>query len=484
MSIWLVLGIIVAFFGLLLVVSHYSSKNVNNETFFTGNKNSPWYLVTFGMIGATISGVTFISVPGEVGSSNWTYLQFLLGNFFGYWVIAFVLIPLYYRLNLISIYTYLDQRFGFRSYKTGASFFLISQTIGASFRLYLAICVLQIVFFDAAGIPFWLMASLTLLVIWLYTRKAGIKTVIWTDTIQAFFLISAVVITIIVIGRELNLGAVDMVKAISDHPHSQTFDWDWQSKTNFFKQFFAGIGVVFAMNGLDQNMMQKNLTCRTQKDAQKNFMWFSLAFIISNLCFLSLGVLLYMYADTNAIQTPVKTDELYPLLAMKYFGVLAGILFLIGILSAAYSSADSALTALTTSLCIDIFGVKPENAGVRSKAHIGVTIMMLAVILLFHVINNDSVVNSVFKIAGYTYGPLVGLFLFGILTKKQVRDKYVPFVCILSPVLCWIISSNSKEWFGGYQFGFELLLLNGLLTFVGLLLLTKSQGNLLIMNDD
>ena len=478
MSGWLILTIIVAFFGILLIVSHYSAKKVNSETFFTGNKNSPWYLVTFGMIGATISGVTFISVPGEVGSSNWVYLQFLLGNFVGYWIIAFVLIPLYYRLRLISIYTYLDQRFGLRSYKTGASFFIISQTIGASFRLYLAICVLQIAFFDAVGVPFWFTVMLTLLVIWLYTRKAGIKTVIWTDTIQAFFLISAVVITICVIGKELNLGVSEMVKSISDHPYSQTFDWDWQSKRNFFKQFFAGIGVVFAMNGLDQNMMQKNLTCRTQKEAQKNVMWFSLAFIIANTLFLSLGVLLYMYAEANGIQTPARTDELYPMLAMQYFGIFAGILFFIGILSAAYSSADSALTALTTSFCIDIVGIKadsPENKNTRSKVHIGVTIAMFAVIVLFQIINDDSVINSVFKVAGYTYGPLIGLFLFGILTKQQVRDKYVPFICILSPVLCWIISSNSKNWFGGYEFGFELLLLNGLITFLGLLSLRKSK---------
>jgi Na+/proline symporter len=306
MSTGLILTIIIAFFGLLLGVSYFSSRNVTSETFFTGNRRSPWYLVAFGMIGSTISGVTFISVPGEVGNSAWTYLQFLLGNFFGYWFIALVLIPLYYRLNLVSIYTYLDQRFGFGSYKTGAFFFIVSQTIGASFRLYLAVGVLQLAFFDAMGIPFWVTVLLTLLVIWLYTFRAGIKTVIWTDTLQTVFILGAIGITIFVISKQLDLGVSEMVSTVKNHPYSNIFDWDWQSKTNFFKQFTAGLGIAIVLNGLDQNMMQKNLTCKTRWDAQKNIFWFSIAFILANVFFLCLGVMLYVYAGQFGIALPER----------------------------------------------------------------------------------------------------------------------------------------------------------------------------------
>lgn len=466
------------FFVMLLGVSYFSSRKANSETFFTGNRRSPWYLVAFGMIGSTISGVTFISVPGEVGNTAWTYLQFLLGNFIGYWIIALVLIPLYYRLNLVSIYTYLDQRFGIRSYKTGAFFFLVSQTIGASFRLYLAAGVLQIAFFDTLGIPFWVTVMLTLLLIWVYTFKAGIKTVVWTDSLQTLFIIGAVGMTIWVISRKLDLGFGDMIATVSDHPYSRIFDWDWQSKTNFFKQFAAGLGIVIVLNGLDQNMMQKNLTCKTRQDAQKNIFWFSLAFIIANLFFLCLGVLLYFFAQQKGIALPERSDDLYPLLAIQHFGIFAGTLFLLGILSAAYSSADSALTALTTSFCIDLLNLKPDsptNKVTRLKVHIGFTILMFLVIILFRIINNDSVVTAVFRVAGYTYGPLLGLFAFGILMKKQVKDRYVPYVCLFSPVLSYVISSNSKVWFGGYEFGFELLLLNGLITFIGLLIFRKNH---------
>lgn len=476
MSTLLIFIIIFLFFAMLLGVSYFSSKNANSETFFTGNRRSPWYLVAFGMIGSTISGVTFISVPGEVGNTAWTYLQFLLGNFIGYWIIAMVLIPLYYRLNLVSIYTYLDQRFGIRSYKTGAFFFLVSQTIGASFRLYLAAGVLQIAFFDSLGIPFGVTVFLTLLLIWLYTFRAGIKTVVWTDSLQTFFILGAVGITIWVISDKLNLSLGEMITTVSNHPYSRVFDWDWQSKTNFFKQFAAGLGIVIVLNGLDQNMMQKNLTCKTRQEAQKNIFWFSFAFIIANLFFLCLGVLLYYFAEQNGIALPGRTDDLFPVLAIQHFGTLAGALFLLGILSAAYSSADSALTALTTSFCIDLLNLKADSSkgkATRFKVHIGFTIVMFLVITLFRVINNDSVVTAVFRVAGYTYGPLLGLFAFGILMKNEVKDRFVPYVCLLSPVLSYIISSNSKAWLGGYEFGFELLLMNGLITFIGLLIFTE-----------
>ena len=478
MSTLLIAIIILMFFAVLMGVSWFTSRNADSETFFTGNRRSPWYLVAFGMIGSTISGVTFISVPGEVGNSAWTYLQFLLGNFIGYWVIALVLIPLYYRLNLVSIYTYLDQRFGLRSYKTGAFFFLVSQTIGASFRLYLAAGVLQIAFFNDFGIPFWLTVLITLFLIWIYTYRAGIKTVVWTDSLQTLFILGAVGITIWVILNQLDLNFGGMVSVVDHHPFSRIFDWDWKSKTNFFKQFVAGVGIVLTMNGLDQNMMQKNLTCKTRRDAQKNIFWFSFAFIIANIFFLSLGVMLYYYAAQKGIDLPSRTDDLFPLLAIKYFGPVAGALFLLGILSAAYSSADSALTALTTSFCIDFLNLDPsapKSKRTRMLVHVGFSLLMFLVIVAFRIINNESVVTAVFRVAGYTYGPLLGLFAFGILTKRLVKDRFVPLVGLLSPVLTYIVNANSEAWFGGYKFGFELLLLNGLIMFTGLLLLSHPK---------
>lgn len=479
MSTTLISIIILSFFALLMAISYFSSRNATNDTFFTGNRRSPWYLVAFGMIGSTISGVTFISVPGEVGNSAWTYLQFLMGNFFGYWLIALVLIPLYYKLNLVSIYTYLDQRFGVRSYKTGAFFFLLSQTIGASFRLYLAASVLQIAFFNALGIPFWLTVLLTLFLIWVYTHKAGIKTVVWTDSLQTLFILGAVGITIWMISKQLDLSPSCFVETVANHPYSRIFDWDWQSKTNFFKQFAAGLGIVLTMNGLDQNMMQKNLTCKTKKDAQKNVFWFSFAFIIANVFFLSLGVMLYFYAQQKGLAIPERSDDLFPFLALQHFGTVAGALFLLGILAAAYSSADSALTALTTSFCIDFLNIDSKSATskkTRFIVHIGFSLLMFLVIVLFRIINNDSVVTAVFRVAGYTYGPLLGLFTFGILTKREVRDKLVPAIGFASPIITYIININSEAWFGGYKFGFELLWLNGLLTFLGMLIFSHRKN--------
>jgi len=479
MSITIVLIVILSFFTMLLGVSYFTSKNVNSETFFTGNRKSRWYMVAFAMIGTTISGVTFISVPGEVGNSGWTYLQFLLGNFVGYWVVALVLIPLYYKLQLVSIYTYLDQRFGVRSYKTGSFFFLVSRTIGASFRMYLVAGVLQLAFFDALGIPFVVTVAIAIFMIWAYTFRAGIKTVIWTDSLQTTFLIASVVLTTIIISSQLNMSFGDMVKAIDHHPYSKIFDWDWRSKTNFFKQFLAGLGIVIVMNGLDQDMMQKSLTCKNKKDAQKNIFWFSLAFIITNILFLSLGVMLYIFAQQKGIQVTPKSDDFFAFLALNQFGTIAGVLFLLGIVSATYSSSDSALTALTTSFSIDFLNLDPKNPeskSTRIKVHIAFSFLMFLVIVLFRFINNESVVTAVFKVAGYTYGPLLGLFAFGILTKKQVKDRFVPILGLLSPVLTYIININSVEWLGGYKFGFELLLLNGLIMFIGLLLLTKRQS--------
>lgn len=463
--------VIISFFLTLLILSWFSSRKTSNETFFTGNRQMPWYLVAFGMIGATISGVTFISVPGEVGNTNWHYLQFLLGNFFGYWIIALVLIPLYYKLNLISIYTYLNHRFGVKSYRTGSFFFLLSQTIGASFRLYLVAGVLQIAVFNQVGLPFWATVLITIFLIWLYTFRAGIKTVVWTDSLQTLFILLAVGLTIIAISSDLNQSLKQLVGVVADSPHSEIWDWDWRSKTNFFKQFFAGLGMVIVLNGLDQNMMQKNLTCKNQKEAQKNIYWFSLAFIVVNFLFLTLGVLLYHYSQQRGIALPSATDDLYPMLALNHFTLFAGILFLLGIVAAAYSSADSALTALTTAFCIDFLRIEPGSEKGRKQrfwVHIGFAMLMFFTIILFRLINDKSVVSAVFTVAGYTYGPLLGLFSFGILTKRSVNDRWVPYVSVFSPLFCYLLNLNSKQWLGGYQFGFELLLLNGAIVFVGL----------------
>ncbi|MDG5800253.1 sodium:solute symporter [Marinilabiliaceae bacterium ANBcel2] len=478
MSNTLVLTVIISFFGLLFLISWLTSRNTDSETFFTGNRKSPWYLVAFGMIGATISGVTFISVPGEVGTTAWNYFQFILGNFVGYWIIALVLLPLYYRMNLVSIYEYLDNRFGFRSYKTGSFFFLVSQTIGASFRLFLIAGVLQLAFFDALGIPFWMTVFGTILLIWLYTYKAGIKTVVWTDTLQTLFILLSVGITIVVILKDLNMSVTEMAAAVYKHPHSSIFEWEWRSGTNFFKQFIAGIGITIVMTGLDQNMMQKNLTCKNINEAQKNLFWFSGAFVIANMLFLTLGVMLYYYAETMGIAVPARTDDFFPELAINHFGIITGIFFLLGISAAAYSSADSALTALTTSFCIDFLNIDPKSKSAKKRrmlVHISFSLIMFIVIVLFRIINDESVVTSVFRAAGYTYGPLLGLFTFGILTKRMVYDKWVPYIAVASPILCYIIDSNSEKWLGGYQFGFELLLLNGLIVFTGLMLITKRK---------
>mgnify|MGYP003112125888 CR=1 FL=1 len=471
----LVFGVIAAYFILLLIISYFTSRKADNNTFFTANKQSPWFLVAFGMVGATLSGVTFISVPGEVGNTNWTYLQFVMGNMVGYAVIALVLIPLFYKLKLVSIYEYLRDRFGPNSYLSGASFFLISQTIGASFRLFLAALVLQLAFFDAFGIPFYVTVLTTIGLIWLYTFRGGIKTIVWTDTLQTTFLLLAVVVSIIMIINHLELSVPQVFTVITESELSTIFEWDWRSGQNFFKTFLAGIFITIAMNGLDQNIMQKNLTISNTGDAQKNILWFSITFFIATVLFLSLGVLLYQYATTQGIAIPGRSDELYPMLALNHFGTAAGIVFLLGIIAAAFSSADSALTALTTSFCVDILGLKRKehknNNRTRMLVHIGFTIIMFFVIIIFSSLNDSSVVSTVFKVAGFTYGPLLGLFTFGLLSKRAVNDKFVPFIVILSPIISIILDYNSAAWFNGYIFGFEILIVNAAITCLGLFML-------------
>jgi SSS family transporter len=479
----LVISIIGGYFLLLIIIARITSKGADSATFFTANKQSPWYLVAFGMIGASLSGVTFISVPGAVGAGAFNYFQVVLGYLVGYFVIATVLMPLYYRMNLVSIYGYLEDRFGFWSYKTGSLFFLLSRTIGAAFRLFLVAGVLQFALFDSFGIPFWVSVLITIALIWVYTFKGGIKTIVWTDTLQTFFMLTAVVVTIYLITKEMGIGIGDAITQIRESDYSQTFFFDWNDKKDFFKQFISGAFIAIVMTGLDQDMMQKNLTCRSLKDAQKNIFWFSVVLVIANVLFLGLGALLYLYAGQNGIEIPVKADNLYPLIALDHLSTFAGVVFLLGIVAAAYSSADSALTALTTAFCVDFLNFEKKEESVkkpmRLKVHVGFSLLLFVVILVFKAINDDSVINSIFTAAGYTYGPLLGLFAFGLLTKFKVRDKLVLPLCLLSPILSYIIDYNASVWFNGFQFGFFILILNGSLTFIGMLLISKRSTQLI-----
>lgn len=479
MNPFLVLGIVLGYFLILIGISWLTSRNADTQAFFTGNRKSPWFLVAFGMVGATLSGVTFISVPGEVGTTAFSYLQFVFGNIVGYWLVAAILLPLYYRLNLVSIYTFLDQRFGEKSYKTGSFFFLISKLIGAAFRLYLVAGVLQIAFFDAFNIPFWLTVVVTIALIWIYTYRGGIKTIVWTDTLQTLFLVSAVIFTIIAISRSLGWDTGSLIKEIADDSNARIFDWDWRSENNFFKQFIAGMFITIVMVGMDQDMMQKNLTCKNKGEAQKNMIVFSFSFLVTVFLFLCLGVLLYIFANKMGISIPDKTDDLYPKLALNYLGLPVGIAFLLGITAAAYSSADSALTALTTSFSVDFLRIdryeEDKKQRIRKWSHLLFSVLLVFVILAFKAINNESIVVAVFRVAGYTYGPILGLFIFGMYSKREVNDKWVPLVGISAPILCYFISKYSEVILNGYDFGFELLILNGVITIAGLLIISKKH---------
>jgi Na+/proline symporter len=481
MNPYIALAILAAYFGMLIIVSIYTSKGADTATFFTANRQSPWYLVAFGMIGTSLSGVTFVSVPGAVLNIQFSYFQVVLGYILGYLVIGTVLMPLYYRLNLISIYSYFSDRFGFWSYKSGSAIFLISRTVGSAVRLYVAAGVLQIALFGPLGVPFEVAVAITILLIWIYTFKGGIKTIIITDTLQTTFLVTAVVLTIVLVSRELNLsGFSEMVATVRESEYSKIFYWETNDPKNFFKQFIAGAFIAIVMTGMDQDLMQKNLTCKNIGEAQKNMLWFTVVLVIVNLLFLSLGALLYVYATEKGIAFPAKTDDFYPMLALNHLGLVVGITFLLGITAATYASSDSALTALTTAFCIDFMNVEGKPEAVRSRikfwVHIGFSALFYIVILIFNQLNNTEVITAVFKLAGYTYGPLLGLFSFGLMTKRPVRDRWVPLVCMLGPLLTYLTVSNSIQWFGGYQIGFELLILNGLLTFLGLWLLSLGKS--------
>ncbi|MFH0865820.1 MAG: sodium:solute symporter [Bacteroidota bacterium] len=472
----------IAYTILLFVVTWLTSRKTNNDSYYVGNKSSPWYIVAYGMIGASLSGVTFMSVPGDVGSTQFTYMMMVLGFLAGYTVIATILLPLYYRLNLTSIYSYLNQRFGFWSYKTGAFFFILSRVIGASFRMYLVVNVLQIFVFDQWGVPFWLVVAIFIILIILYTFEGGVKTIIWTDTLQTTFMLLGLVLSIIFISNELGLGMRDIINKVGDAGYTRMFNVNWQEKTFFAKQFFAGMFIAIVMTGLDQEMMQKNISCKSLKEAQKNMFTFSGTLIVVNFLFLFLGAVLYLYATTKGIDIPKKTDDLFPMIAFNYLSPLAGLVFMVGLVSAAYPSADGALTALTTSFCVDFLGFKDKSKldekqkkKIRYIVHISFAVLLLIVIMIFRSLNDEAVIRAIYTVAGYTYGPLLGLFAFGLFTKISIRDRYVWIVAILSPVCCYILSSFSQILFNGYKFGFELLILNGLLTFVGLLSLRKRK---------
>lgn len=476
----LVLSTILLYFFVLFLISCFVGRRADNAGFFVGNRKSPWYVVAFAMIGASISGVTFVSVPGMVGTNNFSYLQMVMGFVAGQMIIAFVLTPLFYKMNLTSIYEYLENRFGAFTYKTGAWFFFVSKMLGAAVRLFLVCAVLQLLVFAPWHLPFALNVVCTILMVWLYTFRGGVKTLIWTDSLKTFCLIASVGLCIYFIASDMQLDFAGIGAAIKESSLSRIFFLDdVNDKRFFFKQFFAGMFTMIAMTGLDQDMMQRNLSCRNFKDAQKNMMVsiFSQFFII--LLFLMLGVLLYAYAALEKIALPEKTDDLFPMIATGgYFPLIVGILFLVGLISSAYSAAGSALTALTTSFTVDILETtkrkgEQEVTRIRKKVHVGMSVLMGLVIIVFNLLNNTSVIDAVYILASYTYGPILGLFAFGIFIKRSVRDRYVPLVALLSPVLCFVLQKNSEVWFGGYSFSYELLIINALFTFAGCCLLIR-----------
>ena len=483
-----------------MTISYFTSKNRSDESFFTGDRQSPWFLVAFGMVGAALSGVTFVSVPGMVGNNSFYFFQFILGNIIGYLFITFVLIPLYYKLKLVSIYGYLDDRFGATTKKTGSLFFLISQSFGAALRLLLAVKILQFAFFDRLDLPFldklnisfldkssilfFLTLILIILMVWLYTNKSGIKTIVWTDAMQTFFLISAAVVTIYAITTSLDLSLSESVKEVINHKYFKLFNWDGKAGSNFFKQFISGFLIAVAMMGLDQNMMQKSLTIKNMKDAQKNTLTFSLILAVTQFLFLGLGILLYIYAENHNVTLPIgengqllETDTLFPDLAINHLGLVAGISFLLGIIAASFSSIDSALTALTTSFTYDFLDISSKSSKEKLKLKnyvmFGFTVIIFIIVMAFSGSRGD-IISTIFYVAGYTYGPLLGLFLFGMFTKIKIKDTLIPIVAILAPILTYLLNIYFKNAFN-FDFGFFNIAVNASLTIMGLLIIKKSN---------
>ncbi|MCP4121982.1 MAG: sodium:solute symporter [Bacteroidetes bacterium] len=476
------LVILIGYILLLVGISFWKGVDSDNDSFFIGKKESPWYLVAFGMIGASLSGVTFLSVPGAVAKDSFSYMQMVLGYLPGYMFIAFILIPVYYKLNLTTIYGYLDERFGTASYKTGSAYFLLSRVIGAAFRIYLVVLVLQLFICDDFGIPFWATVAMTIAIIWIYTLRSGIRSIVWTDSLQTLAMLAAVIITILMIGQQMDLSISGLTDLVKSSEMSKTFFFEdgWQDSRNFWKKFLAGASMAIVMTGLDQDMMQKNLSCRNIGEAQKNVVSFSIVLVFANLLFLGLGALLYIFAFDKGIDIPQQADKLFPMIAKSHLGSLGGAIFFVGVIAAAFSSADSALTSLTTVVCVDFLNFEKNGKSeselkkTRFRVHILVSIFLFVVILAFKAINNDSVINDLFKFAGYTYGPLLGLYMLGLFTKLNLRDPLVPVVCILAPFASHGIKIllNTQA---GYIMGFEFLILNGLVTFLGLILVSKGR---------
>ncbi|HCA82479.1 MAG TPA: sodium:solute symporter [Flavobacteriales bacterium] len=490
----LVITILLSYFALLVTISWFTSRKADADSYFLGNKKSPWLAVAFGMLGDSLSGVTFISVPGAVYTGNFAYLQLVFGYFAGYFVISEILLPLYYRLNVTSIYSYLGIRIGSYSERTGSVYFLLSRLLGAGGRLYLAAGVIHLFVLQQLNIPFAVSVAVIILLMLVYTLKGGIKTLVWTDVLQSAVLLLAVNLSILAIMHSTGKGIGEMISGIWSDPHTETFFWDWKLKSFFPKMFIGGMLTAIAMTGLDQNMMQKNLSCKSLGEAQKNIRTFSFVMMIVNIFFLALGVLLYQYYTTAEITLPlaangdVLTDKVFPKLAMEHLGMFPGIVFILGLTAATFSSADSVLTTLTTSFYIDILRMDKNTAKseaskhrIRNIIHISFAFTLLIVILIFDAMNNDAIINTILTIAGYTYGPLLGLFAFGIYTTRIAKDNWVPVICILAPLLSWLLSTYSKTILGGYEFGYELLGVNGLLVFAGLMLVSKPKSTTAIV---
>ncbi|MFV0540584.1 MAG: sodium:solute symporter, partial [Aestuariibaculum sp.] len=481
MNATIVLLIIASYFAVLLIISHFVSKNTSDDSFYTGDRKSPWQVVAFGMVGAVLSGVTFVSIPGMVGTNYFYYLQFVIGNVVGYIFITYVLVPIYYDLKLVSIYSYLKTRFGTRSYKTGSLFFLISQSFGAALRLMLAAKILQYAVFEAFGIPFFVTVLLILVLIWLYTHKSGIKTIVWTDTLQTFFLVLAAVVSIYVVKDSLNLSFSQTLTSITESKYYKIFNWDFNSGSNFFKQFISGMLIAVAMVGLDQNMMQKTLTCKNKKEAQKNILSFSVVLAVTQFLFLGLGVMLYLYAEKFGIPLEmengafINTDNLFPMLSLNHFGTIAAVSFILGITAASFSSADSALTALTTSFTHDFLNVKEKNPKeqkiLKNCTLFGFSAVIFTIIILFSESKGD-VISTIFKVAGYTYGPLLGLYMFGIFTKRGVNDTVIPYICLVMPIVTYALNHFFIHWYD-FDFGFMNIFVNAALTILCLLVFRK-----------
>ncbi len=481
MSPALILGIFLIYTVLLFTVTWITARKADDQSFFIGNRKSPWFVVAYGMIGASLSGVTFMSVPGWVRDTQFSYMVVVLGYLVGYAIIALVLMPLYYRLKLTSIYSYLEQRFGFWSYKTGAGFFILSRTLGASLRMFLVINVLQMFIFDAWNIPFWVNALVFIILIILYTFKGGIRTIVYTDTLQTTFMLLAVILSIIYISKGLGIPALRLFSEITETDMSRMFITDWHHERFFLKQFFSGMFITITMTGLDQEMMQKNLSCRNIREAQKNMFTFSGILIFVNLLFLFLGAFLFLYSQSKGINV-AASDDMFPTIAIKYLGPMAGLVFMIGLISAAFPSADGALTSLTTSVSIDFLGLDRRKSiaekkvtRIRYGVHLTVALIFFISILIFSSLNNKAVIDELFTIAGYTYGPLLGLYSFGLFTKRKVNDRITPYIAIISPLICIFLNAFSEELFSGYKFGFEMILVNGFLTYAGLWLFSKKE---------